>query len=235
MCAHPPALSVMIEQGIFLAGFGFFFLSTKKNASLCNISWKNCVYMSKDTDMNENEKILATARKAAAGDRAACEAFVEQMGGHVFRLVRRIVDNALDAEELVQDILLSALSGLEKYDPERAPFGVWIRQKAYSMALNHRRKPTLQVVSYDGELSAADEAELQVLFQESSQERTELLKNALKQLSEEEQTLVVLFYYDDLSLGDISYILSATPGTLAVRLHRIRQKLYHIIQKQQKI
>ncbi|MBQ8936773.1 MAG: RNA polymerase subunit sigma-70, partial [Bacteroidaceae bacterium] len=54
---------------------------------------------------------------------------------------------------------------------------------------------------------------------------------ALDHLPPDEQTLVNLFYYDDLPLRDIAYIVEAPPGTIATRLHRIRQKLYHLIQK----
>ena len=70
-------------------------------------------------------------------------------------------------------------------------------------------------------------------FAEADDSRTELLQQALDQLAPDEQTLINLFYYDDLPLKEIGYIIDAPPGTIATRLHRIRRKLYYLILKLQ--
>ena len=80
-------------------------------------------------------------------------------------------------------------------------------------------------------LDAIREAEMQTLFQQTDDERTELLERAIDHLTAEEQTLVTLFYYDDLPLADIGYITGQAPGTVATRLHRIRHKLYQLIKQ----
>jgi RNA polymerase sigma-70 factor (ECF subfamily) len=72
---------------------------------------------------------------------------------------------------------------------------------------------------------------MQTLFQEPDDERAELLERAIEHLTADEQTLVTLFYYDDLPLADIGYITGQTPGTIATRLHRIRHKLYQLIKQ----
>ena len=99
-------------------------------------------------------------------------------------------------------------------------------------ALNHLRRPVLQTLTMEDEaVSSAAEAEKQTLFQQPDDERTELLERAIDHQTAEEQTLITLFYYDDLPLADIGYITGQAPGTVATRLHRIRHKLYQLIKE----
>ena len=70
---------------------------------------------------------------------------------------------------------------------------------------------------------------MQDFLQNSDDSMTELLRQAIDYLPPDEQTLLNLFYFDDLPLKDIAFIMEAPPGTLATRLHRIRKKLYSLI------
>ena len=61
--------------------------------------------------------------------------------------------------------------------------------------------------------------------------RIEQLHHACAKLSPDEQTLINLFYYEDLPMHDIAYVLGLGSGNVATRLHRIRKKLYIIIKR----
>ena len=49
----------------------------------------------------------------------------------------------------------------------------------------------------------------------------------VQQLPNEEQMLLTLYYFDDLPLKEIAYITGTDSKTLAVKLYRIRRKLYN--------
>lgn len=167
------------------------------------------------------------------GEAAAQKQFLRQYAPGVFQLVVRIVGNQQDAEELTQDTLLRAIHNIERYDPDQATLATWVHRIAYRLAINHLRSHRHSAF-YLEELPKStipSDAELSTFFGEDSSYRVEQLVQALDHLPPDEQTLVNLFYYDDLPLRDIAYILEAPPGTIATRLHRIRQKLYHLIQK----
>jgi RNA polymerase sigma-70 factor (ECF subfamily) len=55
------------------------------------------------------------------------------------------------------------------------------------------------------------------------------LEQALALLPPQEQAVISMFYYDDMSLADIAYVTGSIPSTVAIRLFRIRKKLYRII------
>lgn len=167
------------------------------------------------------------------GEAAAQKQFLRQYAPGVFQLVVRIVGNQQDAEELTQDTLLRAIHNIERFDSAQATLATWVHRIAYRLAINHQRDHRRTTV-YIEELPKSaipSDAELSAFFSKDTSDRVEQLLQALDHLPPDEQTLVNLFYYDDLPLRDIAYIVEAPPGTIATRLHRIRQKLYHLIQK----
>lgn len=166
------------------------------------------------------------------GNAAAQRQFLKLYAPAVFKLIVRMTHNTLDAEELTQDALLSAITHINDYQPAQAALQTWLNRIAYRTALNHLRGHSAEIVSFDQypALGAqADEEAINSYFQKADSTLTELLRQALDHLPTDEQTLVNLFYYDDLTLKEIAFIMEAPPGALATRLHRIRKRLYNII------
>jgi DNA-directed RNA polymerase specialized sigma subunit, sigma24 homolog len=57
------------------------------------------------------------------------------------------------------------------------------------------------------------------------------LKKALRQLDAEHRIVVVLFYYEDLSVKNIAKMLELPQGTVKSRLSRAREKLMRLIKE----
>ena len=55
------------------------------------------------------------------------------------------------------------------------------------------------------------------------------LNRAVERLDPEERALVTLFYYEDRSVGECAAITELSEGNVKVRLHRIRKKLYVLV------
>lgn len=169
--------------------------------------------------------------------RVAQERFLRQEAPVVFRFIVRLTQNEQDAEELTQDTLLRAMRNIGKYDARLASLDTWLCRIAYRLTLNHLRSRRRVELSYDEHLELindADEDALRQALSDTRQTVVELIREAIDALPSDEQTLVTLFYYDDLPLKEIAFIMEAPPGTLATRLHRIRKKLYNYINRQQR-
>ena len=186
-----------------------------------------------------NEKQLVNA--LLRGDSTAQRTFLRQYAPHIFQLTVRMTSNEADAEELTQDTLLRALQRLSTYDPQQASLATWLARIAYRLTLNHlqhHQAATVPLDSLPAALLAEDSdnapesapVQERLVFGGSSAE-TDLLLRALDHLPPDELTLVNLFYYDDLPLKDIAYIIEAPPGTVATRLQKKKKKLYHLILK----
>ena len=62
----------------------------------------------------------------------------------------------------------------------------------------------------------------------------EQLDRAIDKLRPKERSLIQLYYYDELPLQEIAYIMDSTPLALANRLMRIRRKLYNLIKEEKR-
>lgn len=152
--------------------------------------------------------------------------FLERYSQDAFAIVVRLVPQQEDAEELVQDAFVRAFNHLETFGG-RSSFSTWVCRIAYTTAISWLRKRCMKYLSIDDQPQLTD-TEVDEVFDDES--RIEELRRAITLLKPDEQTLITLYYYDNRQLNDIAYILDVDSGTLATRLHRIRRKLYLLMQ-----
>ena len=65
-----------------------------------------------------------------------------------------------------------------------------------------------------------------------NEQQIEALTRAINRLEAEERALITLFYYEQRSIGECAEIMSQSQSNIKVRLHRIRKKLYILIQNE---
>ena len=167
-----------------------------------------------------------------AGDENAIELFVRQYETGVFRLALSIVGDTTEANEITQETFISALRSLSSYREEKS-FKAWL----YTIALNHSRSHLRKRKSLArlGNILTAIlqiETQKQVLPEDAivQNEKEAILWSALNQLDEKFRTVVVLRYVHELSISEISEILSVNEGTIHSRLHTARQRLRDALQ-----
>lgn len=130
----------------------------------------------------------------------------------VFGYIRSRVNNREDAEDLCEDVFLKAYRSSEEYDGERASIGTWI----YSITRNtvidyYRRSRPAEELPED--LSDDTSPEDGVL----SSEMLEELASALESLPTELTDIIVLHYYDRISLTDIAAKLGISYGAVKLK------------------
>jgi RNA polymerase sigma-70 factor (ECF subfamily) len=90
---------------------------------------------SPDSDKRESALVARSQR----GDRAAFEQLVEPLRAPLFGYVLRMVADRADAEDLLQDTLVRALKGVERFNGE-ARFKTWLFAIATNACLDHLRE-----------------------------------------------------------------------------------------------
>ena len=174
----------------------------------------------------ETELFIEQLRK---GDRAACQRLVGDYGSAVFQMVRRIVEQQEDVEEVWQDVFVKALRGIGGYDSRKASLSTWLCRIAYHESLNFVRTRRPDVVYMDEHelgLNGLDDAPEESAYDSQT---VQALEEALEMLPPHEQAVITMFYYDNMSLADIAYVTGSIPSTIGSQLSRIRKKLYRII------
>ena len=162
-----------------------------------------------------------------AGNEAAIEMFVRQYETGVFRLALSIVGDQAEANEITQETFIAALRSLPSYE-EKKSLKAWL----YTIALNHgrshlRKRKTLERLRTTLHSIFRVETQKQISPEESAiqnDKEAEIWK-ALNQLDEPFRIVVVLRYFHELPISEISEILSVNEGTIHSRLHTARERL----------
>ena len=68
--------------------------------------------------------------------------------------------------------------------------------------------------------------ELDAAFSTGNEQGIERLQELISELPDEDQMLLVLYYYENHPLTEIAFITGSSPNVLSSRLYRIRKKLY---------
>jgi RNA polymerase sigma-70 factor (ECF subfamily) len=162
-----------------------------------------------------------------AGNEAAIEMLVRQYETGVFRLALSIVGDQAEANEITQETFIAALRSLSSYR-EQQSFKAWLYTIALNQSRSHlRKRKTLERLRRTLNSFFRVETQKQVSPEESvlqNDKEAEVWK-ALNQLDEPFRIVVVLRYFHELSIAEISEILSVNEGTIHSRLHTARARL----------
>jgi RNA polymerase sigma-70 factor (ECF subfamily) len=156
---------------------------------------------------------------------------------YVHGLVYALIGNAQDAEDVTQDVFLSAYRALPTYQPERASMRTWLTKLAVNACRMHRRRNLLRKFwqHNNDDPAALEVVDLSLLGAPEDQalqsEARRTLVDALSKLRHEHRSVLVLHYYLDLSCQEIASILGCPEGTVYSRLYYARRTVQAYIER----
>lgn len=166
------------------------------------------------------------------GDANAYRVLVDRYKNMVYSIAFGILKNREDSEEVSQDVFVKAYKSLGSFRGSAA-FSTWLYKIVYRSSLDYlkmRRKASDPAFIRIDEGYQLPTREL-ILQQDGEDERQVMVRKAICMLSGEDQVLIRLFYYDELSLKEIAGILEVTVNTTKVRLFRSRDRLLQAVGK----
>jgi RNA polymerase sigma-70 factor, ECF subfamily len=128
-----------------------------------------------------------------------------------------------DAEDVIQQVALTAARRFDEYDPAR-PFVAWVLWLAKSRIIDHYRRQSRDRAVLSEPLLDALAAALAARPADISA-RAAALERCLEKLPPKSRRLVDLRYTDDHSMDAIAAAIGSTAGAVRVMLHRIRSVL----------
>jgi RNA polymerase sigma-70 factor (ECF subfamily) len=172
----------------------------------------------------------ATGAEKHAGAAASAEEIFRLHGPRIYGLVRRMLGNEADVDDVVQDVLLQVVRKLESFRGE-AELTTWLHRVAVNAALLHRRKnaprlarqvqaPDEQI--YDRGHCAAASRQNQPDRQAQERELRRLIEQAIERLPEIYRDPFVLSDIERLSNAEIGEALGLSLAAVKSRLHRAR-------------
>lgn len=159
-------------------------------------------------------------------DRAAFAALFDHFAPRLKGFIMRSGTPAGQAEEIVQEVMLTVWRKAEQFDPARAQVAAWVYQIARNRQIDvirKERRPMPEEIDRDTE-TEPDPGEILIVGQE---ERA--LKQALAQLKPDQREAIEKAYWGEFSHQDISSQTGLPLGTIKSRirlgLERLRREL----------
>ena len=168
-----------------------------------------------------------------SGDEAALEKAFNLYSGKLYNVALRILKDQSDAEEVIQDVFLTAFRKANSFQGN-SQFSTWLYRLTVNAALGRiRRSKKSQEVEYaeflpkfqdDGHHAVRPVVDWSDTLDEqySKNETQELLAKALDELKPVDKTVIVLSDLEGLSDKEIADATGLTVSAVKTRLHRAR-------------
>jgi len=179
-----------------------------------------------------------------AGSPQAFEEMVRKFGPRLFATARRYLRSDHDAQDAVQDAFLRAFRSMNAFKGD-SHLSTWLHRIVINSALMHLRarkhRPDSLEVNIEQLLPQFDRRgnwadgcsfNMPVDFSVEVAETRSLVRKCIDRLPDAYRAVLVLRDIDDLDTADVADLLGLKANTVKVRLHRARQALKALIERE---
>ncbi len=163
-------------------------------------------------------------QRAQAGDAAALEALLAEVAPSVERFGRRMCKNHDDADDVLQDTLLSIATHLNDFEG-RSSLRSWVFALTRSACARRRRGLKNQPLVSDAHIPEPTDPQASPEERAADHELAAALSQALDSMSEEHREVIMLRDVEGLTAPDAASALGISVDALKSRLHRAREAL----------
>ncbi|GLW72783.1 RNA polymerase sigma factor SigK [Kitasatospora phosalacinea] len=157
--------------------------------------------------------------RVVRGDQEAFAALYDAVAGPVLGLVRRVVRDAAQSEEVAQEVLLEVWRTAARYRAERGEVLPWVLTIAHRRAVD-RVRSAQAAADRDRRAAAASQAPAfdEVVEQVEGRLEREQVRRCLRTLTELQRESLTLAYYRGYSYPEVAQVLGAPLGTVKTRM-----------------
>jgi RNA polymerase sigma-70 factor, ECF subfamily len=169
------------------------------------------------TAAHAGNDLAAQIALVARGDAAAFDAVFERLGPSVFGVVKRVIRDPAQSEEVTQEVMLEVWRTAAKFDAGRGTATAWVMTMAHRRAVDRvrsvqkeserERRTASADIPYDDVIEAV----------ESSLER-ERVRRCLASLTDLQRESVTLAYYSGYTYDQVASLLGVPTGTIKTRM-----------------
>jgi RNA polymerase sigma-70 factor (ECF subfamily) len=174
------------------------------------------------------ESDRALIRRVQAGDGDAFEVLVVKYQERIFRLIRRLLRNPDQVEDLAQEVFIRAYRSLGSFKGE-ASFYTWLYKIALNSCRNYYRslgrRPEGSVVDNESVLTNRASAGYSPEREAVRSEFWRSVRGSLEELPEEQREAVVLCDLEGMSYDEMAAVIGIPVGTVRSRVFRGRRSL----------
>ncbi|GAA0719592.1 sigma-70 family RNA polymerase sigma factor [Clostridium malenominatum] len=160
---------------------------------------------------------MKLVNKTIDGDKESFNMLIQGRKEHIYKIAYSYVNNVDDALDIVQDVIYKALTSIESLKNPQY-FNTWLTRITINCAINHLRKS--KKIVYVDESNIKD-----IGIDSTNREEIMDLRRELQKLDVKYKTVIILKYFEDMTLNEISQVLDLPINTVKTHLYRALEKL----------
>jgi RNA polymerase sigma-70 factor, ECF subfamily len=181
--------------------------------------------------MDDSDEVLMA--RVARGDEPAYRMLTRRHLPAMLGLARRILGNAADAEDVVQEAMLRVWTHAPRWQP-LAAFRTWLTRVVVNLCLDRKRRRQWVALEAAGEIVDPTPG---VTEKAEQNERERLLAAGIAELSPRQRAAIMLTYSEGMSNAQVAEILDTSVSAVETLLMRgkqnLRARLGHMIDGQE--
>jgi len=174
----------------------------------------------------ENQEELECIQKVLNGEHAAYAFLVDRYKGMAYSIALKILDNEEDAQDVAQEGFIKAYQQLRQFEG-KSKFSTWLYTIVYRTALAKAKEAKVRTFSITQKFKDTftdDYSAPQLAVMQADDERRSV-NLAVNKLPKADALLVILYYIDENSIGEIREITGMSVANIKIKLFRARKKL----------
>ena len=175
-----------------------------------------------------DQEIIDSVRKGNSSDYSI---LVNRYKNKAFSMLKRMLKNEFDAEEILQDCFLKAYKSLNNFKGE-SKFSTWFYRIVYNSALtklsSQKRRTETEMTSVE------DHINLESQYNSNEIEKMDvnhLIHKTISKLPERYSAIITMFYLNEMTIDEISEAMGISISNVKVMLHRSRNALRDLVLK----
>jgi RNA polymerase sigma-70 factor (ECF subfamily) len=171
---------------------------------------------------DEPAVVALVDRAVATRDPAAFGALYDRFLDRVYRYLYYRTGSQAEAEDLTEQVFLKAWEAIDRFRWQGRPFQAWLYRLAHNVHIDHLRskRQTISLNDEERPIELASEAATAELAQRLD---ADLLARAVRQLTPEQQQVIILRFLDGFENAQIAQIMNKREG--AIRALQLRALL----------
>lgn len=170
------------------------------------------------------DEVLQLVRKARKGNSEAFEILLKEQYEYIYRTAYHYVSSEQDVLDSIQEATIEAYKGLSKLKNPQFFYTWYIRILIRTASKIAEKSNRFKETSIDNYLESIHVSQIS----QKSEQQIDLM-NSFERIEKKYQEVLQLYYYQELTIEEISQLLKVPVGTVKTNLFRGKEKLRIIL------
>jgi RNA polymerase sigma-70 factor, ECF subfamily len=150
-------------------------------------------------------------------------------GGAVFGLARRVLSNATEAEDVVQEVFLRLWNEPDRFDPARGSLRSFLLAQSHARAVDAIRSLNARRARESRDAVKTARAEYDMQHEVWDLAVADQVARALGELPEEERRAIELAYFEGFTYVQVAQLLNQPEGTVKSRIRNGMRRMRSVL------